>query len=67
MNVIFILIIISIVMATGFLFSFLWAVRSGQYEDITTPPMRILLPDSPTQFEKCSNLVLEKNNIGDKI
>ena len=42
MSAIFILIPLSIVLATGFLLCFIWAVRSGQYEDTCTPSMRIL-------------------------
>ncbi len=46
MSVIFILIPVSILFAGGFLWAFFWAVRSGQYEDTTTPSMRVLLEES---------------------
>jgi cbb3-type cytochrome oxidase maturation protein len=42
MTVIFLLIPLSVVIATGFLGAFIWAVRSGQYEDTCTPSMRLL-------------------------
>ena len=42
MTVIFLLIPLSVVIATGFLGAFIWAVRSGQYEDTCTPAMRLL-------------------------
>lgn len=42
MTIIFLLILISIVLALGFLGGFIWAVRSGQYEDTCTPSMRVL-------------------------
>lgn len=42
MSVILILIAISLTLAVGFLACFIWAVRSGQYEDTLTPSMRIL-------------------------
>ena len=29
----------------GFLIAFAWAVRSGQFDDTATPPIRILLDD----------------------
>jgi cbb3-type cytochrome oxidase maturation protein len=45
MSVIFILIPLSILIAACFLGAFIWAVRSGQYEDTTTPSMRLLLDD----------------------
>ncbi|MCI0534139.1 MAG: cbb3-type cytochrome oxidase assembly protein CcoS [Verrucomicrobiales bacterium] len=46
MSVIFILIPLSIVIAACFLGAFIWAVRSGQYEDMCTPAMRVLLEDA---------------------
>jgi len=42
MNVVFILVIVSLVVAVSFLACFIWAVRSGQYEDTCTPSMRVL-------------------------
>ncbi|GMU86470.1 MAG: hypothetical protein AMXMBFR48_17120 [Ignavibacteriales bacterium] len=45
MSVIVILIIISILVAGGFLTAFILAVRSGQYSDQTTPAIRMLLDD----------------------
>jgi len=46
MIVIFLLIPLSVVIATAFLGAFIWAVRSGQYEDTCTPSMRLLLNDT---------------------
>jgi cbb3-type cytochrome oxidase maturation protein len=31
--------------AGGFLVAFAWAVRSGQFDDTTTPAVRVLLDD----------------------
>lgn len=45
MIVIFLLIPLSIVIAVCFLAAFIWAVRSGQYEDTCTPSMRPLLEE----------------------
>ena len=45
MNIIFILIGISLLVAVTFLGAFLWAVRSGQYEDDYTPSVRMLFED----------------------
>ncbi|HAM72189.1 MAG TPA: cbb3-type cytochrome oxidase assembly protein CcoS [Verrucomicrobiales bacterium] len=47
MSVILLLIPLSIVMALLFLGGFIWAVRSGQYEDTCTPSMRVLTEDAP--------------------
>ncbi|MCP3931334.1 MAG: cbb3-type cytochrome oxidase assembly protein CcoS [Bacteroidetes bacterium] len=45
MNVIFFLIILSLIIALGFLIAFIWAVRSGQFDDDYTPSVRILFDD----------------------
>jgi len=42
MSVIIVLIIVGGVIATGFLIAFLWAVRSGQYDDTVSPSVRML-------------------------
>lgn len=52
MEVIFILIIISLIVAGGFLASFFWAVGSGQYDDDYTPSIRILFEDNIVENEK---------------
>ncbi len=45
MSVIVILVFFSVLVAGGFLLAFMWAVRSGQYEDRYTPSVRILFDD----------------------
>ncbi|SNT27427.1 cytochrome oxidase maturation protein, cbb3-type [Ekhidna lutea] len=45
MSVIFILIACSLLLAGTFLGAFLWASRSGQFEDDYTPSVRILFED----------------------
>ena len=45
MTVIFFLIAVGAVVAGGFLAAFAWAVRSGQFDDTTTPAVRVLLDD----------------------
>ena len=42
MSVVIILILASLFVGLAFLGAFIWSVRSGQYEDTTTPGMRIL-------------------------
>ncbi|MEJ8842788.1 cbb3-type cytochrome oxidase assembly protein CcoS [Lacibacter sp. H375] len=42
MSVIILLLIASISVAAIFLGAFLWSVKNGQYDDETSPPMRIL-------------------------
>jgi cbb3-type cytochrome oxidase maturation protein len=45
MSVLYILIIAALTIAIGFLIAFIWAVKSGQFDDTHTPSMRILLDD----------------------
>jgi cbb3-type cytochrome oxidase maturation protein len=46
MTVILILILASLAVALAFLGGFIWAVKSGQFEDTCTPSMRILSEDT---------------------
>jgi cbb3-type cytochrome oxidase maturation protein len=45
MDVMFILVLASLLVAIGFLAAFLWAVRSGQFDDRYTPSIRMLMDD----------------------
>ena len=45
MEIIFMLIIVSLIIALGFLAAFIWAIKSGQYDDDYTPSVRILFED----------------------
>jgi cbb3-type cytochrome oxidase maturation protein len=48
MNIVILLIFSSVIAATIFLIAFLWAARSGQYDDVHTPAVRMLFEDQPT-------------------
>lgn len=45
MSVIILLIIVSVIVATAFLIAFIWAVKSGQFDDTKSPSVRILFDD----------------------
>lgn len=45
MSVIVVLISASLLVATGFLIAYLWAVKHGQYDDKYTPSVRILFDE----------------------
>jgi cbb3-type cytochrome oxidase maturation protein len=45
MSVIYLLISISIIVAVAFLYAFLRAVKTGQYDDDYTPSVRMLFDD----------------------
>jgi cbb3-type cytochrome oxidase maturation protein len=45
LSVIIILIIVSLLVASGFLIAFIWSVSHGQYDDDTSPAIRMLYDD----------------------
>jgi cbb3-type cytochrome oxidase maturation protein len=47
MSVIIVLLIASVSVASLFLAAFLWSVKTGQYDDEVSPPLRILFDDKP--------------------
>ncbi len=55
MKIIFLLIIVSLIVALGFLGAFLWAVRNGQYDDDVSPAIRILFDDDKPQTQAENN------------
>ncbi|MEO1410729.1 MAG: cbb3-type cytochrome oxidase assembly protein CcoS [Bacteroidota bacterium] len=46
MLIIVLLIILSLLLALGFLVAFFWAIRNGQYDDDYAPAVRILFEES---------------------
>ena len=46
MAVIVLLILVSVLVAGGFLLAFLWSVKTGQMDDDYTPSVRILFEDN---------------------
>jgi cbb3-type cytochrome oxidase maturation protein len=47
MAVMFVLLPAALLFAAGAVFVFAWAARSGQFDDLETPAMRILGGDDP--------------------
>lgn len=45
MNIIFLTLGASLIMALVFLAAFIWATKKGQYDDLRTPSERMLLDD----------------------
>jgi cbb3-type cytochrome oxidase maturation protein len=58
MSVIIVLLIASVTVASLFLAGFLWSVKSGQYDDEVSPPLRMLFDDKPAAPKE--NLPTEK-------
>ncbi len=46
MNILFLLVPAALLLAGAGVWAFSWAVRSGQFDDTTTPAIRALLDDS---------------------
>ena len=55
MSIVILLAIIGILVAGGFLAGFIWAVKSGQYDDTDSPAMRMLFDDSKPVHENGNN------------
>lgn len=58
MSVIYLLISISIFVAVAFLYAFIRAVRSGQYDDDYTPSVRMLFDDELVLNTKNKNKLI---------
>lgn len=50
--IIVLLITISLSIAIGFLISFLWNMKSGQYDDLHSPSIRMLFDGKPRTKKK---------------
>jgi len=52
MGIIYLMIIVSLIVALGFLAAFIWSVKSGQYDDSYTPSVRMLFDSEKTESNK---------------
>lgn len=59
MNIIYLLLTISVIVAIGFFVAFVLSVRKGQYDDVYTPSVRMLFDD---ELVKGKTEVSTKNN-----
>ncbi len=60
MEAVIFLIVLGVIVAGGFLAAFIWAVRSGQYDDDYSPSVRMLFDnkkqkDTETEFSESNN------------
>ncbi len=51
MNILYVLIPLALLILGAAVWAFFWAVGSGQFDDLDTPAMRILLDDDTTPAE----------------
>ena len=49
MNVVYILLPVALLIALGYLVMFIISVRKGQYDDTTTPAVRMLFDDDESE------------------
>jgi cbb3-type cytochrome oxidase maturation protein len=52
MNIIYMLLGLSIILALVFLVAFFWANKTGQNDDLYTPSVRMLFDDEPADTKK---------------
>lgn len=45
-EVIYLMVAMALCLAVGFVLSYIWALNEGQFDDLTTPALRILKDDS---------------------
>ena len=62
MSVIYLLIIISVCVAGVFLGAFIWAVKTGQFEDNYSPAVRILFDDNEIKENKNDSSITSQSN-----
>ncbi|WP_456438480.1 cbb3-type cytochrome oxidase assembly protein CcoS [Psychroserpens sp.] len=60
MSVIYMLLIISIIIAVGFFVAFLFAVKNGQFDDSYTPSVRMLFEDELVKEQSKPTLKTKK-------
>ncbi len=61
MNIIYLLLAISIVVAVGFFIAFIISVKKGQYDDVYTPAIRMLFDDELVKEPKQTKPTNNKN------
>lgn len=62
MSVVFVLIGASLLVAVGFLAAYLWAVKSGQFDDKHTPAIRILFENNKKAKNDENRELINKNS-----
>ena len=62
MNIIFLMIIVSVIIAIIFFILFLKSVKSGQYDDLYTPSVRMLFDDEFIEKKEDTTVESKSNN-----
>lgn len=59
MNILYLLIGVSLAAAMVFLILFIWAVKTGQFDDNYTPSIRVLFDEEPLNPEQKESKIIE--------
>jgi len=51
MSVLYLVLPLALLVVAGAVLAFVWSARSGQFDDLETPAMRVLGDDPPTKRE----------------
>ena len=52
MSVLYLVLPLALLVVAGAILAFVWSARSGQFDDLDTPAMRVLGDDPPTRREQ---------------
>ena len=55
MTILYVLVPLALLCGAGAVFAFVWAVESGQLDDLETPPLRVLGEDDSTNIRHASD------------
>jgi len=63
MEILYLLIPLSLVLVGVIVWVFLWAVRSGQFDDLEGPAHQILMDDDDPKIEKAEDTAVETDGL----
>lgn len=67
MSVLYLIIPLTFLLVLGFVGAFVWAARTGQYDDLETPAHRMLLDSNQINRNPHSNNLRKEGNHGEHI
>jgi cbb3-type cytochrome oxidase maturation protein len=59
MTILYVLLPLALLCGAGAVFAFVWAVESGQLDDLETPPLRVLAEDDSTTIRHATDTKTE--------
>ncbi len=49
MSVLYVLVPLALLLVAGFVAAYVWSSRNGQFDDLQTPALRVLIDDRPVK------------------